>query len=74
MYEGIVGGVLTGFFASDQIDAKVNSVFYGDSAAGARQLGVQILVSESMYVYSMYDVAALSGASTCKLWKEVLVQ
>ena len=47
---GIVGGILTGFFATDTVAANVNSVFYGDSAAGARQLGIQLLVRVYMYV------------------------
>ena len=35
---GITGGLLTGFFATEQYDHKANGVFYG----GGKQLGLQI--------------------------------
>lgn len=42
---GVVGGVLTGFFATDKVVPATNGVFYASagSTQGARQLGVQLM-------------------------------
>jgi Amt family ammonium transporter len=39
---GILGGVLTGFFATDSVSGRTNGVFYTDTFYGGRQLGIQI--------------------------------
>lgn len=38
---GILGGVLLGFFATDEI-ATVNGVFYSNNSSGGHQLGLQL--------------------------------
>jgi Amt family ammonium transporter len=39
---GILGGILTGFFATDSVSGRANGVFYTDTFYGGRQLGIQI--------------------------------
>jgi len=39
---GLLGGFLTGFFATDQVIPGYNGVFYTSSVDGGKQLGVQI--------------------------------
>jgi Amt family ammonium transporter len=39
---GIVGGILTGFFATDAVTGRPNGVFYTDTFYGGRQLGMQL--------------------------------
>eukprot|EP01040_Poterioochromonas_malhamensis_P007788 gene7788-8421_t len=39
---GILGGILTGFFATDAVTGRTNGVFYTDTHYGGRQLGIQL--------------------------------
>eukprot|EP01040_Poterioochromonas_malhamensis_P007355 gene7355-7936_t len=39
---GMLGCIMTGFFATDSADTKANGVFYTDTFYGGRQLGIQL--------------------------------
>lgn len=39
---GIIGGILTGFFATAAVSGRPNGVFYTDTHYGGRQLGIQL--------------------------------
>jgi len=39
---GMLGGILTGFFATDQVVAGYNGVFYANTHLGGTQLGIQL--------------------------------
>jgi Amt family ammonium transporter len=52
---GIVGGILTGFFATEDIaGAGLNGVFYGTTEVGGRQLGNQIYAIVVVTCYAAF--------------------
>lgn len=51
---GILGGILTGFFATATITGDVNGVFYADTEHGGRQLGIQLYAITFSVFWSLF--------------------